>query len=342
MLEPSNHQAIKPSDHSAFMRHALLLARRNLGQTWPNPAVGAVVVNQDYVVGVGWTARCGRPHAETQALNMAGAHARGATLYVSLEPCAHEGKTPPCTQAIIAAGVARVVVGCGDPNPRVNGQGIAQLRAAGIEVVEQVRRAEAEALNEGFFSVVQCKRPYVALKIATSLDGKITGGKDRWLTGETARAYGHVLRAEHDAILTGMGTVLADDPLLTCRLPGLEDRSPVRVVIDRRGRMPIDGKLMQSADEVPLWVEAAPEGLAALVSQLAERGITRLMVEAGASLSGAFIQQNLVDRIYWFRAPLVVGDGGLPGITIETARWRQESVVQLGVDCLEIFANQAI
>lgn len=236
------------------MHVALMHARRNLGQTWPNPSVGAVVVQGGQIVGVGSTGRGGRPHAEPQALAQAGGRAQGATLYVTLEPCSHHGKTTPCADAVIAAAIARVVVACRDPNLKVNGQGIAKLRAAGIEVVEDVCREEAVALNCGFFSVIKKKRPYVALKIATSQDGKITNPGNRWITNEASRAWGHMLRSRYDAIATGIGTVLADDPLLTCRLPGLEDCSPVRVLFDSQNRLPPDSQLAKTTGEVPVWV----------------------------------------------------------------------------------------
>lgn len=330
--------------HSRFMKVALTLAERNLGQTWPNPAVGALVVKDGQIIAEGWTARSGRPHAETLALTAAGEKARGADLYVTLEPCSHHGQTPPCTDAIINAGIARVIIGCGDPNPKVNGQGIVQLQKAGIEVIENICKAEAEKINEGFFSVVKKNRPFVALKIATSSDHKITNPKERWLTGEHARAYGHMLRSQYDAILTGIGTVLADDPLLNCRLPGLEDRSPVRIILDSHLRLPEISQLAKTAKNIPLWVittSPSPwkgEGgmgvsifnlqdphlnpppyrgrkesidLPTVLHFLATRGITRLLVEGGKLITTAFLESGLVDRIYWFKAPIVVGDGEL-------------------------------
>jgi len=299
--------------HHHFMQIALLLAMRNLGQTWPNPAVGALVVKNGQIVGQGCTQPGGRPHAETLALAQAGERAKRATLYVTLEPCSHQGETPPCTDAIIKAKIAQVIVACNDPNPRVNGEGIARLRSAGIEVIENVCHGQAREINRGFISVMERKRPYIALKMATSLDGKMTGGKDRWITGERARAYGHMLRSYYDAIATGIGTVLMDDPLLTCRLPGLEDRSPIRIVFDREKRLPKHSKLIQTSQEIPLWqMDAALDK--ALV-QLAEKGITRLLVEAGQGLSTAFLQSKMVDRIYWFRAPTVIGEQGMPAFS---------------------------
>lgn len=320
----------------AFMRIALSLARRNLGQTWPNPSVGALVVKDNHIIGEGYTARGGRPHAETEALQQTGPQARGATLYVTLEPCSHHGKTPPCTDAIINAGASTVVIACGDPNPQVNGQGIVQLKKAGIEVIEHVCEKEAIELNRGFFSTIQKKRPYVALKIATSLDGKIAGGKTRWITGEQARNFGHLLRSQYDAIATGIGTVLADDPLLNCRLTGLEDRSPVRVLFDRKNRLPKDSQLAKTSNDIPLWIMQSP--LPEAMQELAQKGITRLLVEAGQQLSTAFLHSGLVDRIYWFRAPLVIGDEGLAAFSEALpTQWKQIERRFLGIDNLEIY-----
>ncbi|MDE3060099.1 MAG: bifunctional diaminohydroxyphosphoribosylaminopyrimidine deaminase/5-amino-6-(5-phosphoribosylamino)uracil reductase RibD [Pseudomonadota bacterium] len=323
------------------MQTALRLARRNLGQTWPNPSVGAVVVKDDCIIGQGVTARGGRPHAETEALAQAAAQARGATLYVTLEPCAHQGKTSPCAEAIITAGIARCVVACRDPNPLVNGKGIAQLQQAGIEVIERVCEEEAKDINRGFFSVMERKRPYVALKIAASLDGRVASPKGRWITSEPARGYGHLLRSRYDAIATGIGTVLADDPLLTCRLPGLEERSPVRVIFDRRRRLPEDSQLMKTADKVPVW-PMAEENIAAALAALAAKGITRLLVEAGQKLSTAFLQSGLVDRVYWFRAPAVIGEEGLAAFSDGVpARWKQIDQIPLLPDRLDVFECSA-
>ena len=332
------------------MRIALRLASRNLGITWPNPSVGALIVKDGRIVGQGITARGGRPHAETEAIAQAGENARGATLYVTLEPCSHHGQTPPCAEAIIKAGIARVYIACSDPNPLISGRGIALLRQAGIDVMEQLCEAQALELNRGFFSVISKGRPFVALKIASSMDGKIAypplpaGEGPRWITGEQSRAYGHLLRSRYDAIATGIGTVLADDPLLTCRLSGLEDRSPVRVVFDRQGRLPKDSNLMKTQADVPVWTLTSPSpaqrerGLKDALSHLANRGITRLLVEAGAELSTAFLQSGLVDRIYWFRAPLMIGNDGLAAITggFDPQRWETLETRYFGSDSLSI------
>jgi len=302
-------------NHLSYMQQALALSRRNLGQTWPNPAVGALVVKDNKIVGEGWTGRSGRPHAETEALKMAGEKAKGATLYVTLEPCSHHGKTPPCVDAIIAAGISTCVIACRDPHPNVNGQGIAQLKAAGIEVIENICAEETVKSHEGFFSLVQKKRPFVALKIATSADNKITTGipGKQWITSESARQYGHKLRSEYDAILTGIGTVLADDPLLTCRIPGFEDKSPVRVILDRHQRLPPDCQITKTSDKITTWVLDLPD-IPAVLSHLAAQGITRVLVEAGQKLNTAFLESGSVDRIYWFKAPITVGNGGLPAV----------------------------
>ncbi len=337
------------------MALALRLAGRGLGRTWPNPAVGCVVVKAGRIVGRGWTQPGGRPHAETEALRRAGEAALGATVYVSLEPCAHYGRTPPCTMALIQAGVRRVVAATLCPDKRVDGQGIAQLRQAGVEVDLGLLAPEAEALNAGFFLKERARRPLVTLKLATSLDGRIATrtGASQWLTGEPARARGHWLRATHDAIMIGSGTALADDPALTCRLPGLEDRSPVRVVLDRRLRLPPASQLAATAREVPTWLitrsPAAPAraktlrardvelieltasargdlDLGAALAALAGRGITRLLVEGGARLATALLRARLVDRLAWFRAPVIVGGDGLAAIGELEARTLADAI----------------
>ncbi len=296
-----------------FMELALTLGRRGQGRTWPNPAVGAVVVKDGVVVGRGWTQPGGRPHAEPEALRRAGEAAWGATLYVTLEPCSHVGKSPPCADAIMAAGIARVVSAIEDPNPEVAGQGHARLRAAGITVDIGLGALEAAHDHAGHFRRVRDNRPHVILKLAVSSDDKIgaAGRKPVAISGEAAKARVHLLRAQCDAILVGIGTVLADDPLLTCRLPGMEAQSPVRVVLDRSLRIPGTGRLVHSARETPLWVmtsnlSEAPAAmklgaagahvirvattatplpgldLAAVLHALSEKGITRLLVEGGA------------------------------------------------------------
>jgi diaminohydroxyphosphoribosylaminopyrimidine deaminase / 5-amino-6-(5-phosphoribosylamino)uracil reductase len=325
------------------MRAALALARRGLGTVWPNPAVGCVILNDGRVVGRGWTQPGGRPHGETEALRRAGEAARGAVAHVSLEPCCHWGQTPPCVDALITAGVRRVVVALEDPDPRVAGEGLRRLRAAGLDVEVGLCAEEAAELNAGFLSRLRLGRPLVTFKLATSLDGRIAiaNGESQWITGPPARERAHALRASHDAIMVGTGTVVADDPQLTCRLPGLGHRSPVRVVIDRHLRISPAARIIADAHRVPTWVltsrSADPgrraaflangvtlidvnddgEGqvdLAAALGALGERGITRLLVEGGARLAAAFFRARLVDRLVWVHAPLVIGGDGIPAV----------------------------
>jgi diaminohydroxyphosphoribosylaminopyrimidine deaminase / 5-amino-6-(5-phosphoribosylamino)uracil reductase len=348
------------------MHHALMLAERVLGTTAPNPAVGCVIVKDGIVIGRGRTASGGRPHAETEALAQAGETARGATAYVSLEPCAHTGQTPPCTEALIHAGIARVVAAVEDPDPRVGGRGFQRLREAGIEVLTGICAQEAAALNAGFFKRVRQGRPLVTLKIAQSRDGKTVTppGASQWITGEAARAFGHLLRARNDAILIGVGTALADDPLLTCRLPGLEDRSPLRVVLDTRLRLPASSQLARTARDIPtlafttaagggalqasgiaiIRTEADPSGrprLEAVLAELGRRGITRLLVEGGATVHTAFLDQGLADRLEVFTAPILLGEAGqgtvesLAALTLgEAPRFRPAAERRLGADLL--------
>ena len=327
-----------------FMQLAQTLGRRGQGRTWPNPAVGAVVVKDGVIVGRGWTQPGGRPHAEPEALARAGGVARGATLYVTLEPCSHVGKSPPCADAIIAAGIARVVSAIEDPNPEVAGQGHARLRAAGIVVDIGLGALEAARDHAGHFRRIRDKRPHVILKLAVSSDDKIgaSGRKPVAISGEAARARVHLLRAQCDAVLVGIGTVRADDPLLTCRLPGMEARSPVRVVLDRSLRIPGASRLVHSARETPLWVmtsslseapaamklgaagaqvirvatTATPPGLdlMAVLHALAEKGITRLLVEGGARVASSFIAAGLVDEVWLLRGPDAIGAEGVAAL----------------------------
>ncbi len=325
-----------------FMQLALALGQRGLGRTWPNPAVGAVVVKDGVISGRGWTQPGGRPHAEPEALRRAGEAARGATLYVTLEPCSHFGKSPPCADAIIAAGIARVVASIEDPNPEVAGQGFAKLRAAGIAVDVGLGAAEATHDHAGHIRRIRDKRPHVILKLAVSADDKIAaaGHKPVAITGEAAKTRVHLLRAQSDAILVGIGTVLADDPLLTCRLPGMEARSPVRVVLDRALRIPGASRLVHSARQTPLWlatsetaeaaaatrlgaagaqvmrVHTTPDGLdlSAVLHALSEKGITRLMIEGGARVASSFVAAGLVDEVWLLRGPATVGADGVSAL----------------------------
>ena len=333
---------VAQNDDSRFMALALALGRRGLGRTWPNPAVGAVIVKDGTIVGRGWTQPGGRPHAETEALRRAADAAQGATLYVTLEPCSHHGKTPPCADAIIAAGVARVVSAIEDPNPEVSGKGHARLRAAGIVVDVGTGAVEARRDHAGHIRRMRDGRPHVMLKLAISADGKAgaAGRKPVAITSDAARERVHLMRAQSDAIMIGIGTALSDDPLLTCRLPGMEKTSPVRVVIDSALRLPVTGRLVKSARKLPLWVVCAADAsrgaegalrqqgvevlrsadnagrldLAEILKLLAERGITRLMVEGGSTLASALLTADLVDEAQLFHSPKSVGADGIEAL----------------------------
>ena len=318
------------------MRHALTLAGRALGRVAPNPAVGCVIVAPDgRTVGRGWTQDGGRPHAETVALKQAGAAARGATAYVTLEPCAHVGKTPPCTDALVEAGIARVVAAVEDPDPRVKGKGFAKLQAAGIEVVSGVMEKEAAALNTGFFLRIRENRPLVTLKLAQSADRKTIPphAADRWITGNEAQRFAHFLRAKHDAILVGVNTVIEDDPKLTVRLAGLEKYSPLRVVLDRNGRMPLAAKLNRPdtlvlADDIPT-----------VLATLAGRGVTRLLVEGGATVARAFA--DVADRLELFTAPHSLGDKAAGDVSALPLNFLRVNKRVLGPDTLESYVRRA-
>jgi diaminohydroxyphosphoribosylaminopyrimidine deaminase/5-amino-6-(5-phosphoribosylamino)uracil reductase len=335
------------------MRAALALAARGLGSTWPNPSVGCVIVRGGIAVARGRTGLRGRPHAETQALAVAGDSARGATAYVSLEPCSHHGATPPCADALIAAGIARVVVAAGDPDPRVNGAGLARLRAAGISVEHGLLADEAEETLAGFFTRIKLGRPLVTLKLATTLDGRIAthAGESQWITGPAARRATQALRARHDAVMVGAGTALADDPALTCRLPGAASRPVVRIVADSRLSLRLTSQLVASSHHAPTWVlyhtntpagpapapgEQAPSraqllsqagarciavppgpdgiDLPAAMQALGTRGLTRILVEGGARLAAALLRADLVDRIVWVHAPALLGADATPAV----------------------------
>jgi diaminohydroxyphosphoribosylaminopyrimidine deaminase/5-amino-6-(5-phosphoribosylamino)uracil reductase len=361
-----------------FMALALTLGRRGLGQTWPNPAVGAVIVRNDgespVIVGRGVTQPGGRPHAETQALRHAGALAKGATLYVTLEPCSHHGKTPPCADAIVAAGIGRVVSALEDPNPEVAGQGHARLRDAGIVVDVGLGAEEARRAHAGHIRRIRDGRPNVLLKLAMSADGKagLPGRRPAAITGDVARTRVHLMRAQNDAIMIGIGTALADDPQLTCRLPGMERRSPVRVVLDTQLRLPVTSALAQTARETPVWVVAgqgAPEedagrlralgvevlradttagklDLAAVLATVAERKITRLMVEGGPLLAAALLKANLVDEAALFQAPASLGQGidvleGIPLTALtQSPRLVSRAIETAGDDTIELFERR--
>lgn len=332
-----------------YMAQALRLAQRGLYSTAPNPHVGCVVVREQQVVGSAWHQRAGEAHAEVLALQQAGEAARGATAYVTLEPCCHYGRTPPCTQALIQAGVQRVVAAIRDPNPQVAGKGLAQLQAAGIAVDCGVLAAEAQALNVGFFQRMQHGRPWVRLKLAMSLDGRtaLANGASQWLTGAAARQDVQRLRARSCAILTGIGTVLADNPQLNVRLPKVT-RQPWRIILDRQLRTPPRAKLLQVPGSVLIFTSAAegaahsalraagaqvvvlePYHLPQILAELAQRACNELHVECGATLAGALLQAQCVDELVLYLAPLLLGDQArplfrLPNLLDMQQRWNLE------------------
>lgn len=331
----------QPASDARFMRLALSLGARGLGRVWPNPAVGCVIVAGGRIVGRGTTADGGRPHAETIALKQAGAAARGATAYVTLEPCAHHGQTPPCAEALIAAGIARVVTALEDPDTRVAGKGHAMLRAAGIEVTTGIEQAAARQAHAGFLMRVQHARPILTLKLASSFDGRIATAthESQWITGPEARRMVHMLRARHDAVMVGGGTARKDDPSLTVRDLGI-DQQPVRVVCSRRLDIPLTGKLAVTARDVPLWLcHAADAGPmlvktwtelgatllpcdlrggaldpASILDVLGKAGLTRVFVEGGGAFAASLLGAGLVDEMIGFTAGLGIGAEGVPAL----------------------------
>lgn len=342
-----------------FMAAAVRLSRWHLGRTGSNPSVGCLIVKDGVIVGRGVTAMSGRPHAETQALAEAGEAARGATAYVTLEPCSHHGKTPPCAEALIAYGVARVVVALGDPDERVSGRGLGMLADAGIEVVTDVLRQDAELELEAYLNRQRRKRPQVILKLAVSADGMVgKRGEGQFpITGAGARAQSHILRSESDAILIGVGTALIDDPELTCRLPGMEAYSPVRIVLDKRLDLSLTSKLVATVGNGHPLVIVAGSGADAFRSQnlnaagaevlpmdgpldrlletLAERGLSSVIIEGGANTARRFLDEELVDRIVLFSSPVIVGEGGVPSPVTEQSipdAFRLRRSERLGAD----------
>lgn len=354
------------------MTVALTLGRRGLGNTWPNPAVGAVVVKDGKILGRGWTQPGGRPHAETVALKNAGKAAKGATLYVTLEPCSHEGKTPPCADAVIRAGIVRVVSAMQDPNPEVAGQGHERLRARGVTVEVGIGAEQAAETHIGHITRMRQGRPYVTLKLALSSDGKVAaaGYRPVEITGEAAHEQVFLLRAKSDAILVGLGTVMADNPSLTCRLPGMRERSPVRIVLDTQLRVPLAMNVVATARETPTWIfggqKASPMAekilkekgvevfrvatkqgrldLQQVLKTLAERGITRLLVEGGPTVAASFVASDFVDAALVFRSPIKIGADGIDPLQgqplqalTNSPRLRGLGSETVGVDILEKF-----
>ncbi|WP_323008607.1 bifunctional diaminohydroxyphosphoribosylaminopyrimidine deaminase/5-amino-6-(5-phosphoribosylamino)uracil reductase RibD [Paracoccus sp. (in: a-proteobacteria)] len=319
------------------MRHALALARRGLGNVWPNPAVGCVMVREGVVVGRGWTQPGGRPHAEAMALAQAGRAAQGATAYVTLEPCAHHGKTPPCAEALVRAGVARVVTALTDPDPRVAGRGHAILRAAGITVSEGVWEAEAREVQRGFLTRLQHGRPMLTLKLASSFDGRIAtaSGESQWITDAQARRYVHALRLAHDAVMVGGKTARADRPALNVRGFG-PLRQPVRIVVSSR---PLPDLPAEGAEHGPLWqVSGAPE---AFMAELGARGLTRVFCEGGGVLAASLLRAGLVDQLIGYSAGIVLGSDGRAGIgalglehLADAPRFRLAEMRRIGPDIM--------
>lgn len=370
MSEPSATQ----DDDARYMALALALGRRGLGNTWPNPAVGAVIVKNGVIVGRGWTQPGGRPHAEAEALQQARRAAHGATLYVTLEPCSHTGKSPPCADAIIKAGIKRVVSAMEDPNPEVAGQGHERLRGKGITVDVGLGADEARRAHAGHITRIQQSRPYVTLKMALSADNKVglAGRKPVQLTGEPAQDRVFQMRAQSDAILVGIGTVLSDNPALTCRLPGMTERSPVRVVLDAKLRIPLSLSLVSTVRDTPTWVftslKASPIAedilsqkgakvfrveeqngrldLDAVLTTLGEQGITRLMVEGGPTIAASLVAADLVDEAVLLHADKTVGETGidpLEGMPLSklTQGMTSRGTERVGTDTLETFERSA-
>jgi len=357
------------------MRRVLRLAARGRGGTSPNPLVGAIVVKDGVVVGSGYHAKAGTPHAEIHALKEAGTRAKGATLYVNLEPCCHYGRTGPCTEAIIEAGIKRVVVAMTDPNPLVSGKGLKRLLEAGLEVTTGVLEKEARQLNEVFIKYITFGRPFVVSKAAVSLDGKIatSKGQSKWITSPQARAYAHVLRDWYDAILVGVGTVLSDDPLLTTRLSGGGGRHPVKVIVDSKARTPVSARIFSEESPAPTIIAttkgAPPEkleeiaaagaqvvvvnegprvDLQLLMGLLAAKEITSVLIEGGAEVHASAFRSKIVDKVVWFIAPKLIGGSDAPGpIGGEGVESLSEAVVlervrlkKIGPDiCVEGYPN---
>lgn len=352
------------------MALALMLGRRGMGRVWPNPAVGCVIVNDCNIVGRGWTADGGRPHAEAIALAQAGSAADGATVYVTLEPCAHHGKTPPCSNALIKANVARVVIAADDPDERVNGRGIAMLRDAGVQVDCGVGNKAAARDHAGFLSRITQGRPFVTLKLAGTLDGRIATatGESQWITGPEARRMVHMMRARHDAVMVGAGTVRADDPSLTVRGLGIVHQ-PVRVVVSRALKIPVTSQLAQTARDTPVWLCHGPEADVAgwtakgavslpcataanqvdphaIMTTLADQGITRVFCEGGGMFAASLLNAGLVDQLVVFSAGAAIGAEGTPMLAamgvdqlIGAPRFALESVRPIGGDICHVWSK---
>jgi len=320
-----------------YMQYALRLGRRNLGQTDANPSVGCVIVHGDAVVGIGTTSIGGRPHAEVNAINMAGSFAHGADMYVTLEPCSHTGKTPPCTDAIITAGIKRVFIGAIDTNPKVNGQGIAMLKAAGIEVVSGILEQQARQKMAGFFSCIEHSRPYVTLKIATDVNNDIAKGNGQpvWVTSKLARAYAHKLRSQHDCLLTSAKTVVEDNPKLNVRLPGLEGKSPDIAIIGGE-----DYNTTSEYHDILMYKYFyKKQCFMEVLADLKLKNYTNILVEAGLSLATSFIKQGLVDKLIWIKSKHVSNASNKVKFVPDLYRFKLCNTMQLPEDIIYTYSN---
>ncbi len=353
------------SNDLQYMRNALALARMGLGHTWPNPTVACILVKHNRIIARARTANGGRPHAEQLAIEHAGDNAKGSTAYVTLEPCAHEGETPSCARLLIEAGVQKVVIGILDPDLRTNGKGMEYLKKAGVEVVSGMMEQECFALNEGFFLKQLKSRPFITLKTATTLDGKIatSTGQSKWITGKMARARGHLLRAQHDAIAVGLNTISQDNPALTCRLEGGQ-KSLTRIVFDTNGKLTGTEKIFADIKNNPVWIVTASKNLNIIGAKILQvsknnqnqidikealqaitaEGVTRLLVEGGAHLMTSFLKENLFDELHWFRAPILMGGDGLNAVQLldifemtDIKKLQLKKSITLGNDILEIY-----
>ena len=359
-----------------WMEIALRLADRNTGNVCPNPSVGCLIVNNDRIVGRGWTQEGGRPHAEVMALEQAGEKSIGASVYTTLEPCSHFGKTPPCSDALISARIKRLIGAMKDPDPRVDGMGFVKLRDAGIEVVEGILEREAEALNRGFIKRIKEKLPFITLKMAMSIDSRIATKTydSQWITGEEARHSSHFLRSKHDAILTGIGTVLYDNRILNTRISGLENRSPTRIIMDAKLRLPVDSQIVSTATDYKtiicttgaaekskkkhiesfglqvLTLTSNKSGRVSLIETLkvlAAKGINNVLVEGGGILSTEFLRSDLIDELLVYRAPIVLGGDGraaVEGLGVSdlsgAAAFERTGIASIGTDLMETYKRR--
>ncbi len=327
-------QILFTNQDQAFINLALNLSKKHIGITAKNPSVGCVLVKNNIIISTGVTGENGIPHAENIAILKANEKASKGTLYVTLEPCSHFGKTPPCAELIIKSGISRVVISATDPDSRVNGMGIKKLLDAGIEVVVGVMEEESKQINQGFFTAKTLGRSFITLKLATSLDSKIgtKNSKYKWITSENSRLYAHYLRAKNDAILVGAGTVREDNPMLNCRIPGLENYSPKRIILSSELKIDLNSNLIQTANSIPTYIATnnpdnkkftdlgvkiinfKKNDLADFVKKLPEIGINNLLIEGGSIVAAEFLKANLIDKLIWIKAPKIIGEGGIEAI----------------------------